>query len=60
MCSGNGREEIKHSTIGKGGSQVGREDTVTNATLKVQLNPILSTNMSRIVLGTRLWGYIGK
>ena len=30
MCSGNERKEIKHSTIGKGGSQVGRRDTVTN------------------------------
>ena len=35
MCLGNEREEIKPSTSGKGGSQVGREDTVTNATLKV-------------------------
>ena len=31
MCSGNEREEIKPSTSSKGGSQVGREDTVTNA-----------------------------
>ena len=35
MCLGNEREEIKHSTIGKGGSQVGRGDTVNDATLKV-------------------------
>ena len=35
MCLGNERKEIKHSTIGKGGSQVGRGDTVNNATLKV-------------------------
>ena len=35
MCSGNEREEIKPSSSGKGGSQVGREDTVTNAMLKV-------------------------
>ena len=34
MCSGNEREEIKPSTSSKGGSQVGREDTVTNATPK--------------------------
>ena len=60
MCLGNEREEIKHSTIGKGGSQVGRGDTVNDATLKVQLNPIPSTNMSKIVLGTRLWEYIGE
>ena len=33
MCSGNERKEIKPSTSSKGGSQVGREDTVTNATL---------------------------
>ena len=35
ICFRNEREEIKHSTIGKGGSQVGREDTVNDAMLKV-------------------------
>ena len=34
--------------------RLGRGDTVNNATLKVQLNPIPSTDMSKIVLGTRL------
>ena len=34
MCSGNEREEIKHSTIGKGGSQVARGDTMNNTMLK--------------------------
>ena len=32
ICLGNERKEIKPSTSSKGGSQVGREDTVTNAT----------------------------
>ena len=35
MCLGNEHKEVKHSTIGKGGSQVGRGDTVTDATLTV-------------------------
>ena len=35
ICLGNEREEIKHSTIGKGGSQVGKGDTVNDAMLKV-------------------------
>ena len=35
MCSGNERKEIKPIIIGKGGSQVGRGDTVNDAMLKV-------------------------
>ena len=34
MCLGNEREEVKHSTIGKGGSQVARGDTVNDTMLK--------------------------
>ena len=34
ICSGNEREEVKHSTIGKGGSQVARGDTVNHTMLK--------------------------
>ena len=34
MCSGNECKEVQHSTIGKGGTQVARRDTVNDAMLK--------------------------